>query len=106
MRICGNKIQQTNETVNKTKLKLKQSKIVLEPKCKTMPNISSKKPVKKYTDEREYFHSVCEKVDRIISSCRKNDVPCVNPISAEDSVKRIFDVEMRITFVREREIFS
>lgn len=37
-------------------------------KVKAMPNISSKNPVKKYTDERKYFHSVCENADRIISS--------------------------------------
>lgn len=72
-------------------------------KVKTMPNISSKNPVKKYTDERKYFHSVCENADRIISSWRKNDVPWVNPINAEANVKRIFDVEMRITLKCKKE---
>lgn len=64
----GNRIQQTNEKIYKPKLKLKQSTKFLKPKFKTMPNISSKNPVKKYTDERKYFHSVCENADRIISS--------------------------------------
>ncbi len=73
--MCGYNIQQTNENVNKPKLKLKQSTNVVKPKFKIMPNIRSKNPVKKYTDDRKYFHCVCEKAARIISSCRKNDVP-------------------------------